>query len=150
MYLALVGWHQPAAISILQLLPPSQWDRGENRKIKIWILVAWDSLISKVWGMGNTQEKNKTNDAKVITHHFSQVGWWPASVWATVTFPKKPSPHIYCWAWHDMMWNVPLVTWGQLSRLCPFPASCPPQPTCCGGKARRKGKPGWCASTAQQ
>lgn len=29
-----------------------------------------------------------------------------------------------CWAWYYMAWNIPSVSLGQLSRLCPLRASC--------------------------
>lgn len=29
--------------------------------------------------------------------------------------------------WHShRVWNVPAISWGQQSKLCPLPASCPP------------------------
>lgn len=31
-----------------------------------------------------------------------------------------------------------MASLGQLSQLCPFPTSCPPQPTCCGGRAGKR------------
>jgi len=34
-----------------------------------------------------------------------------------------------------MAWNIPLLSWGQLSWLCPLPASCVhPQPPRCGAE----------------
>ena len=35
--------------------------------------------------------------------------------------PPSSSPSFICWAWHHMVWNIPLVSWGQLSQLCPLP-----------------------------
>ena len=37
--------------------------------------------------------------------------------------PLSPSssPSFYCSAWHHMVWNSPLVSWAQLSQLCPLP-----------------------------
>lgn len=36
----------------------------------------------------------------------------------------KDSHQFYCWLWHYMTWNSPLVNLLQLSRLCPLPACC--------------------------
>jgi len=36
------------------------------------------------------------------------------------------SSSFYCWVWCHMVWNTPLVSWGQLSQLCPLPAVCGP------------------------
>lgn len=33
---------------------------------------------------------------------------------------------LYWWAWCHRVRNIPLVCWGQLSRLYPFPVSCAP------------------------
>jgi len=41
-------------------------------------------------------------------------------------FPPSSSPSFVGWAWCRMVWNIPLVSWGQLSRLCPFPTTCAP------------------------
>ena len=49
-----------------------------------------------------------------------------------------------------MVWNIPLVSWGQLSQLCPLTTSCaPPAPCWRGGVRSRKGLV-LCVSTTQQ
>lgn len=150
MYLSLVGWHQPAAISILQLLPPSQWDRGENRKIKIWILVAWDSLISKVWGMGNTQKKNqnkwcKGNHSPLLTSRLMT-----SQCLSNGYLPQKtfPSHLLLSMTWYDV--ECAFGHLGSAVQTVSLPSLLPTPTYLLWGKARRKGKPGWCASTAQQ
>lgn len=30
---------------------------------------------------------------------------------------------IYCWTQYHTVWNIPLISWGQLSQLCPLPTS---------------------------
>lgn len=40
-------------------------------------------------------------------------------------------PHnLYCWAWHCMVWDIPLVSESQLSRLCSLPNSHALHPAC--------------------
>jgi len=55
--------------------------------------------------------------------------------------PLPPSsPSFYCWAQCPVVWNVPFISRGQLSQLCPLPTSCAPQPTHWQGSMRsRKG-----------
>ena len=52
----------------------------------------------------------------------------------------------YCWAWHHTVWNILLVSWGQLSWFYPIPDSFEPH---WQGKARSR-KDLACVSTAQQ
>lgn len=42
-----------------------------------------------------------------------------------MTTPLPPFPEFYCWAWHHVEWDIPLVGFGQLSWLCPCSRSCP-------------------------
>lgn len=45
------------------------------------------------------------------------------------------SPHL---TWHHMIWNVRVVSWGQLSQLCPLPSPCvPPATSWWGGEAEK-------------
>lgn len=53
-----------------------------------------------------------------VTHH-QVTDAQPVSeqqqVWPTST----PHPQFYCWAWLSMVWDVPLVSWDQLSHCVP-------------------------------
>lgn len=42
---------------------------------------------------------------------------------APLPFPSS-SPSFLCWVW--WVWNIPWVSWGHLSWLCPLPTSCAP------------------------
>lgn len=59
------------------------------------------------------------------------------------------SPSFYCRAWHHIVWDLPLVSRGQLAQQCPLTPLAYPQPTgiCRSGLER---KPWCCDSTAQQ
>lgn len=82
----------------------------------------YDSLITE-FNNRRTEEKNKGQE---VMHHIPLADWCPASAWA-VSYPLPPSsPSFYCWAWHFLVWTVSLLRPGELSRLCPLPASCPP------------------------
>lgn len=37
------------------------------------------------------------------------------------------SPHLTYWAWCQMVWTIPLVSWGHLTQLCLLPPSHAPQ-----------------------
>ena len=52
----------------------------------------------------------------------------------------------YCWAQWHVVWNIPLVSLGQRSWLCPLSTSCPPlgeearAPQCCAGAVQQQPK----------
>ena len=49
-----------------------------------------------------------------------------------------------------MVWNIPLVSWGQLSQLCSLPVSCTPPAYSLVGWGEKQKKPWLCVSTTQQ
>jgi len=48
------------------------------------------------------------------------------------------------------MWNIPLVSWGQLSWLRPLPTPCAPPAYSLVGEGEEQKRPRHCASTGQQ
>ena len=58
--------------------------------------------------------------------------------------PLSFFPSFICWAWCHMVWNIPLVSWGQLSRLCPLPASCAPPASSLVGWGEEQKRPWLC------
>lgn len=66
-----------------------------------------------------------------IFSHFQES--WDSShltvTWKDKYHNSKHSPFLllsscfYCWAWHHLVWNIPLVSLGQLSWLCPLSSS---------------------------
>lgn len=84
---------------------------------------------------------------KEFNHYFPSAGRWSATsrkaglYHATWLLGKTntTSPNIsaflllsqsfYGWAWHPVVWGIPLASWGQLPQLCLLPASHPP-PAC--------------------
>lgn len=59
-------------------------------------------------------------------------------------------PSFYCWAWHHVVWNIPLASLGQLSRLCPSQLLVHPQPSSLAGWCETLNSPWLSVSTAQQ
>lgn len=61
-------------------------------------------------------------------------------------------PSFYCWAWCYMVRNTVLVSLGQLTQLCPLPASCPPPPYLLGQRSEKQ-RTSWlyshCLATAK-
>lgn len=52
--------------------------------------------------------------------------WWmPNQSPSNSCLGKKKTPLFYCQVWGSVTWSVFWVISGQLSRLCPLPASCP-------------------------
>lgn len=60
---------------------------------------------------------------------------------------KNPT-QFYCSAWGYMPWNIPLVTLGQLSQLCHFPAL-GHLAYSLTGQSRKQRRPWCCVSTTQ-
>ena len=131
-----VSWFNPSRqLSTTQPLahcPPTPGMRERIRKKK---LVSWDkdSLIGQK-GMKNNDNDNNNmtivilkelNYTKqvvhnVIAHHLltdAQLVPEPRST------PPSQLPQCIYWAWCHMVWNIPLASLGQLSWLCPIPAS---------------------------
>ena len=49
-----------------------------------------------------------------------------------------------------MVWDIPLVSWGQPSQLCPLPAPCAPPASSLVGWCEEQKRPWLCVSAAQQ
>lgn len=93
------------------------------------------------------REKEKTSNAKAVTHHLLQADQYPASFWA-----MSPSERLLLSfvVQHDIVWNITLVHWGQLSQLCPLPASSLPPAYLLQGQSEKQRRTLCCASSAQQ
>ena len=105
---------------VARSLPPPPWDVEENQKAKSEKkLMDWDSLVSerkkkKRWTR-NQRHSLSTSQQQTVAQPVSEQ-WL---LW------KHPHLQFSCRVWCHMVWNIPLVSWGQLSQLCPLPASCP-------------------------
>lgn len=51
--------------------------------------------------------------------------WWMLNLSLSSDPPASFPQNLYC-AWHHTVLNIPLASFGQLSWLCPHPASCAP------------------------
>ena len=57
----------------------------------------------------------------------------------------------YCWAWCHTAWEIPLVSWGELSQLWLLPSLSPPTPGySLRGQSEKQRKHWCCAGTVQQ
>lgn len=62
--------------------------------------------------------------------------------------PNQPSPQFYYQLWCHMVWDTPVVIWGQLSWAHPLPNSC--APAAAQGWDRKQKQPWLSEGTAQQ
>ena len=53
-------------------------------------------------------------------------------------YPQANSPQFIYWAWHHMVWNIPLAGLGQLCWLCPLKTSCAPPAFLLAGRGKLK------------
>ena len=130
---------------------PPWWDGERTGRVKVRKLMGWDkdSLVGKAKAMHASKAKPEIRSLLAISRQlFShrQESRAPACLMVTwedkCHHSKRPCVlssflSFTCWTWHHMVWNIPLVSWGQLSQLCPLPALCA---TCWwGGGRSRKG-----------
>ena len=66
--------------------------------------------------------------------------------------PPLPSSNLRfsCWAWRHMVWDIPLVIWGQLCCLCPLTTSYGPPAYVLAVEGGKQKRPWLCVNTAQQ
>ena len=133
--------------------------RGKVRKLMGWVK---DSLAHKANAMYTRKAKQRINSLLPIGRqgvcHLQESR---APRWITVTWedkchhsehPPLPfySPSFTCWAWCHMVWDIPLVSWGQLSQLYFLPYSCAPPAYSLVSWYEKQKRPWLCGSTAQQ
>lgn len=63
---------------------------------------------------------------------------------------QSPSNGCFGKTWRYMVWNISLVSGGQLSPLCPLPAPWPPPAYSLWGAEQEQRRPWRCTSTAQE
>jgi len=128
-------------------LPPS--GMGERvERVKVRKLVGWDKngLIGKAKAAhANKAEQGIDSLLPVIMWVFSHLQESRAQLWVMVTWEDKP-----CHSGHHMAWNILLVSWDQLSRLCPLPASCAAPACSLVGWGKRQRRSWLCLNVAQQ
>lgn len=56
-----------------------------------------------------------------------------------LVWKAHPPVLFFCWGWHWMVWNIPLVTLGQPPWPCLLPASCAPPAYLRRGRVRNRG-----------
>lgn len=118
--------------------PPPIGMGKRNRKVKVRKLLGQDkdSLLSKAKAVCASKGKERVNSRLPINEqifsHF-QESWDSSCVMVTCEDKRCNSKHplllplslsFYYWAWCNLAWNTPLVSWGQLSWLCSLLASC--------------------------
>lgn len=118
-----MGWPWPAIKHPPTLLiPPCQWDGGENWKSKSkkkLMRQDKDILVSK----GEEKQSELMHSSSVIL----PADQCPASVWTAATLERHPpsqKQNFYCWAWCNMLWNI--------HPFDQFGSAVPSQPTCWG------------------
>jgi len=134
-----------------------------NGSEKVRKLVGWDkdSLTGKAKAVRASKAKEGVHSLHPISRQvFSRLQESRAPSCAVVTSEDKhrhsedpllPSPPVlYCWAWRHTVWNIPLVSQGQLSQLCPLPGPGAPPAYSLVGWGKEQKRPWLCASTAQQ
>lgn len=84
-----------------------------------------------------------TTPSLIPTSEQQAVTRWP------ITTHTHTHTLFYCSAWHHMVWDVPLVSWGHLSQLHPLPASCA-LPACMLARHGKLKNPWLSVSAAQQ
>jgi len=93
-------------------------------KVKVLKLMSWDveSLIRKIEKQANKEKNKNPRDAQCS--HSLPADQWPDRPWA-LAVPQQLL-QFYFSLWHYVVWDIPLVSLGQLSWFCPLPAPCAP------------------------
>lgn len=113
-----------------EALHKGMWERF--RRVKENKLVGWnkDNLRGKTESLLQAKQNNslflwagvQPYPWKSGPHHMQ----WLLGKMSTVTpnIPTLPSyfPRFICWTWHQMIWNIPVASWSQLSQLCSLPS----------------------------
>ena len=146
------GLTQPAARHHTAVRSPSPlplWDGGEKWENEVWDR---DSLLRQ--GNNNNDNSSTTNNVykqvmhNAIAHHLlTNVQPDPEQC---LSLPSAISPQFYCWARCHVVWDIPLVTLGQLSSLCPLPAPGAPPAPLLSELHEKQNSPWLCASTVLQ
>ena len=158
-------WFNPSwQISTAQLLAPSGMGERIGR-VKVRKLVGWDKDSLKR-GKAKAVHTSKAKPGihsplpmgRQVFSHLQEsrapsrvMGSWEDKHHNS-KHPSLPSssPSFIGWAWRHIAWNIPWVSWGQLSQLCPLPTPCAP-PACSLVAWGEEQKSPWrCASTVQQ
>lgn len=117
--------------------------RNGKAKVRKLLGEGKDSLLSKAKTVWASKGKQGVNSLLPISEqmfsHF-QESWNSSFVMVTCEDKNCNSKHpqflllslrFYYWVWCNLAWNMPLVIWGQLSRLCSPLASCIFPAACC-------------------
>lgn len=108
MWLTLVSNSAPISLSLI-LLSSGMGKRIKRAKVRKNSSVEIKT-VNKWRGKGG-----KKSDSKAITLQLSPTHWCPASLKATGTLERVPC--FYCCAWCCMVWDIPLLSWAQLSQF---------------------------------
>ena len=145
------GQQQSTPTATHSVPSPVWW--AENRR-KMRRHVGWDKdrLIGKAKAMFTNKAKQRIHSplpiiGQVLTHlQGSRVLLCILFTWEDKCYhPESVTPFLFlspsfiCWAQQHMVWNVPLVSWGQLSQLCLLSTPCaPPAYSLLGGVMSRE------------
>lgn len=127
--------------------------RREERisKVKARKLMGWDRAMNK---------QSKTRDSFPIptsmegfslphkTRSLSRVTvFWKDKHHHSELLPLLPTsyPDSVCFAWCHMVWNIPWVSQGRLSQLCPFPTTFAPTVPLLEGWGEEQQRPWHCS-----
>jgi len=134
---------------------------GERiRRVKVRKLLGWDkdSLMGKTEAVQKSKAKQGiqvllpisrqvlTIPRKAGLHRAQHLLWKTNAI--TPNIPLSPS--FYWWAWHHMLWDIPLVSWGHLFQLGLLPISCAPPAYSLAGHCEKQKRPWHNVSAVQQ
>ena len=137
-----LSWFKPSReLSPTQPLAP-WWDGERIVRVKVRKLMGWDkdSLISKAKATHTSKAKQGIHSPLPISRQVQPSPGKQGSITHNSYLGRQmPSPRtsplptsslsFICWTWCHRVWNIPVVSWSQLSQLCPLPTSCALQPT---------------------
>ena len=151
----------PAQLLPLSPLHPPQahpapgGKEGRIRRVKMRKIMGWDkdSLTGKAKATHTSKAKQGIHSplptSRQVFRHLQEsrapsciaVTWEDRRSHSELPPSLSPSsPSFYCWAPSHAVWDIPFLSWGQLSQLCPLPTSCAPTACSLVGQSEKQKK----------